>query len=229
MKFVGLKTAGRQEEALLNQRALLHSLLGGGELEASSLPSLPRPLIDMIADYNELLHWKLGFARPFHHGAIKRVADLSALHTGPYDSYAHTTGDTPLSSDVHAWRVTVEGLLDNGTSAYFGVTLAQEPRTFSHTRPSFHGVQTLHRGLRFCAGKSSLDSGLGEIRSGDTLDFLLDVDAAILTVITMKDGKRCVFELPRNMAWLPHFVLCRAGNSISVEVLPPHEAGQKKR
>lgn len=92
--------------------------------------------------------------------------------------------------------------------------------------PSFYGVEAALGSYR-AAGKAARGSGLDRIHSGDTVDFLLDVDAGTFTTITLKDGRRCVLNVPAKRAWVPHFCFDYSGTSLSVEMLHPERAGKR--
>lgn len=180
------------------------------------------------------LKWKLATGAPGINGAIERISDTSARHSGPkYQRNAFIQGDTPLSSGRHAWRVRVEGLGDYGGEVALGIVQAGREVRKHASSPCFHGIETYGVGRRWGprsggpleVARYTMDSGLGEIRSGDTVDLPLDMDKRSLTAITLKDGKRCVWRGLPDMAWVPHFYLCNANNAISVEVIDPEQAG----
>lgn len=109
----------------------------------------------------------------------------------------------------------MEGLGGDGSDAYLGVAESKKVLgIFSSRDPAFRGIST-ERG------------DLGLIRSRDTLDFLLDVNEGSLTVCALKNPLRSYWiQLPKNRSWVPHFAFAWEGNSMSVEVIDPEQAGK---
>ena len=185
-------------------------------------------LISLSCSPYPVLAWKLATGGPGLFGSIERVSDYSALNKGFADN-AFISGDTPLKSGKHAWRVTVDGLGPDGGDSILGIIQADKalPRD-SYNDVTFFGIDTVQSNRRRAAGRFSQGSGLGEIRSGDKLDFLLDIEKRTFTVITLKDGKSCVFNVPDlQPGWVPHFHLYRSRNQVSIELIPPEQAGNQ--
>lgn len=187
----------------------------------------------MITGYSKALRWKLASSAPGLHGPMERLSDYSFRHRGtpPY-AQAFIEGGTPLASGAHAWRVRSEPESPAGegeeVQAILGIVQAGKTLSdYSYCSPPFYGVCTFVSGNRYIAGLHAEDSGLEVVRSGEALDLLLDADGGRLTVITLKDGKRCDFILPTNAEWVPHFFMPVAGSILSAEVISPEQAGVK--
>ena len=177
-----------------------------------------------------VLRWKLVTGGSGLFGKIDRLGDYSArnkMTSGTANAFI--CGDTPLKSGVHAWRVTVNGLDNNGGSIVLGIVQAGKNLSDeSYNDYTLFAIETVGTGLRRLGGIRTSDSGFAEFRSGDKLDFVLDVDHCVLTVITLKDGRRCSFNLPIPFfGWLPHFHLYYSGNEVSIELITPARAGKQ--
>ena len=175
----------------------------------------------------EGIRWELATGGTGLSGCVRRISDYSARNAGPANE-AFISGDTPLKSGIHAWRVKVDGLGSEGSDSVLGIVQAgRSLSSDSYEDLTLYAVDTLKQGYRRTAGKHTQDSGLGTIRNGDKVDFVLDIDNRTLTAITLNDGKRCVFNLPEiPSGWVPHFHLYTVGNQVSIELISPEEAGK---
>lgn len=220
------------EEKFQARKVLLRNLLTGGSGDAL-LTRLPAPVTDIIADYAQVPFWGLATTYPGVFGDIEIVSAhgiICFLHSAPYLE-GQVQGDTPLSAGLHAWRVKAGGL---GLGVALGVVWWQPekegapPLDWPLDDPALYGVVCVGQGActRLTAGEQSKDSGLWDIYPGHTADLLLDCDKGSLTVITLRDGRRCTVALPLNTAWLPYFwISCRGGGPFFVDLLEPEQAG----
>lgn len=185
--------------------------------------------VQFETDEQRFLPWKLATAEPAVYGPVERLSDVSARHTEPNARDAFIQGDTPLSVGRHAWRARLSGS-DTDQNQLFGVIEAGKAlAASSYTDPSFYGIYSRSGGGgRWTAGMGSVGDGVGDLRSGDTLDLLLDIDRATFSIVALKDGKRADFEgLPAGKAWVPYFWMYDAGHAFTVEVIDPEQFGRK--
>lgn len=224
----------------------LHDLLG----PEAKAPLVQMPLrgLDIISGYACEGSWKLASVPPpgTPPRYIRRLSENpdGGEAKGYYmrlQTAVPVVGDTPLSSGVHAWRVTLEQILEDaeawrGDDVYLGVMQAggradEDGYEATDTVYPFYGMFA-EGSVRF-VGTGMNDGeegggGLDALRPGDSVDFVLDVEGRTLTAVTPRTGKHCVIsDLPAGQAWTPYFSISDPHMLFSCQAIRPEWAGKK--
>lgn len=219
------QTVDPKEQRLAN---LVYDLFSS---QSSPLPqALPRPLTKLILEYACVLRWKFATRKPGLEGDIELLSDLSAWHVRPQLSmrrpvFAYVSGDTPLCSGRHAWRVELDGFHPGrGRTDWLAVGIVARLNgegSHSYQDETFYGLgNAFEDGAKWTAGQMTRKIPFDRFRNGDTVEFLLDVGRGLLVAVKYPAAVVIWTDLPAG-PWLPHFHLGHYGARVAVQILDP--------